>query len=275
MSTKQADEPTPKKAPAKKSSSGGGGQAPKVEHFTADERAARGKATRAEVPRTTHAEWEPPPHRPDPVELLEEQAQSRVPELVPIRYGRMLVSPFTFYRGAAYLMASDLAGMARTGLHSQLCGDAHLSNFGVFAAPDRRLVFALNDFDETLPGPFEWDVKRLAASFAVAGRDRGFDEKTRMRITTAVGRSYRQAIREFGEMRNLDVWYARVDIEELIGDLSARATAEQRKRAEKNLAKARTKDSLKAFSKLTETVDGEVRIADDPPLLVRLHELAG
>ena len=150
--------------------------APRVDHFTVDERAARGRAARADVRRRVHAEWEPPPHRPDPVDLLEEQAQSRVPELVPIRYGRMLVSPFTFFRGGAYLMASDLAGMPRTGLHAQLCGDAHLSNFGAFAAPDRRLVFSINDFDETLPGPFEWDVKRLAASFAVAGRDRGFDD---------------------------------------------------------------------------------------------------
>ena len=154
----------------------------KVEHFSVAEREARGKAARAEVPRSSHAAWEPPPHRPSPVELLEEQAQTRVPELVPIRYGRMLVSPFTFYRGAAYLMASDLAGMPRTGLHTQLCGDAHLSNFGVFAAPDRRLVFSINDFDETLPGPFEWDVKRLVASFAVAGRDRGFDDKKREAI---------------------------------------------------------------------------------------------
>ena len=129
------------------------------------------------MPRASHGDWEPALHRPDPVELLEEQAQTRVPELVPIRYGRMLVSPFTFYRGAAYLMASDLASGPRTGLHTQLCGDAHLSNFGGFAAPDRRIVFSLNDFDETLPGPFEWDVKRLVASFAVAGRDRGFDDE--------------------------------------------------------------------------------------------------
>ena len=143
------------------------------------ERTARGKATRAEVSRASHGAWEPALHRPDPVELLEEQATTRVPELVPIRYGRMLVSPFTFYRGAAYLMASDLATGARTSLHTQLCGDAHLSNFGGFAAPDRRMVFSINDFDETLPGPFEWDVKRLVASFAVAGRDRGFDEKQR------------------------------------------------------------------------------------------------
>src|SRR5579862_7970036 len=149
----------------------------KVEHFTPGERAAHGKAARADVPRSAHGEWRPAPERPDPVALLEEQAASRVPELVPIRYGRMLVSPFTFYRGAAYLMASDLSDGPRSGLHAQLCGDAHLSNFGVFAAPDRRSVFSVNDFDETLPGPFEWDVKRLAASFAVAGRDRGFDAK--------------------------------------------------------------------------------------------------
>src|SRR5262245_33390867 len=192
MTTQQADV-TPARAGA-----------PKVEHFSPAERAARGKAARADVPRTSHGEWEPPPHRPDPVELLEEQAQTRVPELVPIRYGRMLVSPFTFYRGAAYLMASDLAVGPRTGLHSQLCGDAHLSNFGVFAAPDRRLVFALNDFDETLPGPFEWDVKRLVASFAIAGRDRGFDAKTRSGINTTVARAYREAVREFAEMRHLD-----------------------------------------------------------------------
>ena len=165
MSTKETDQQPAEVAAA---------SAPKVEHFTPDERAARGKAARAEVPRRVHGEWEPSPHRPDPVVLLEEQAQTRVPELVPIRYGRMLVSPFTFYRGAAALMASDLAGTPRTGLHAQLCGDAHLSNFGAFAAPDRRMIFGVNDLDESLPGPFEWDVKRLVASFAVAGRDRGF-----------------------------------------------------------------------------------------------------
>ena len=149
-------------------------QSGRVEHLSPAERVARGKAARAEVPRSAHAAWEPPADRPSPVDLLEEQAKTRVPELVPIRYGRMLVSAFTFYRGAAYLMASDLSGLPRTSLRAQLCGDAHLSNFGAYAAPDRRLVFSVNDFDETLPGPFEWDVKRLAASFAVAGRDRGF-----------------------------------------------------------------------------------------------------
>jgi uncharacterized protein (DUF2252 family) len=251
----------------------GGPSAPKVEHFTPEEREARGKATRAEVPRSSHAEWEPPSHRPDPVELLEEQAETRVPELVPIRYGRMLVSPFTFYRGAAYLMAADLSGGPRTGLHTQLCGDAHLSNFGIFAAPDRRLVFALNDFDETLPGPFEWDVKRLVASFAVAGRDRGFDPKTRTTINRAVARSYREAIRRFAAMRNLDVWYARVDVVETVKRWRDRATAEERKRMEQNLAKARTRDSLKAFAKLTDVVDGQRRILGDPPLLVPIAEL--
>ena len=245
----------------------------KVEHFTLEERAARGKAARAEVPRRTHGEWEPPPHRPDPVVLLEEQAQTRVPELVPIRYGRMLVSPFTFYRGAAALMASDLAGSPRSGLHVQLCGDAHLSNFGSFAAPDRRLIFSINDFDETLPGPFEWDVKRLVASFAVAGRDRGFRPKVRARINAAVGRSYRESIREFASMRNMDLWYARIDVDDLLREFSAGATREQVKRMKKNEAHTRAKDSMKAFGKLTRLVDGEPRIASDAPLIVPLDEL--
>src|SRR5262249_15952100 len=154
-------------------------------HFTPTERAARGRAARADVPRSAHGDWEPASSRRDPVELLEEQAKTRLPELVPIRYGRMLVSPFTFFRGTAYIMAADLADGPRTAMRAQLCGDAHLSNFGFFAAPDRRLVFSINDFDETLPGPFEWDVKRLAASFAVAGRGRGFDEATRRAIVAA------------------------------------------------------------------------------------------
>ena len=248
----------------------------RVEHFTPAERAARGKATRAEVPRTSHGLWEPALHRPDPVELLEEQAQTRVPELVPIRYGRMLVSPFTFYRGAAYLMASDLAAGPRTGLHTQLCGDAHLSNFGGFAAPDRKLVFSLNDFDETLPGPFEWDVKRLAASFAVAGRDRGFDEKQRAAINQEVGRSYRESIRTFAAMRNLDIWYSRIDIDDLLVQVRAEALgkdAKAEKRLEANVAKGRTKDSMKAFGKLTTTVDGELRIVGDPPLIVPIEDV--
>src|SRR6187399_2626768 len=223
-------------------------------HFTPAERAARGRAARSEIPRSAHGAWEPAPMRRDPVGLLEEQAQHRLPDLVPIRYGRMLVSPFTFFRGAAYLMAADLADGPRTGLRTQLCGDAHLSNFGIFASPDRRLVFSINDFDETLPGPFEWDVKRLAASFAVAGRDRGFDEKQRAQINQEVGRSYRENIREFAAMRNLDIWYSRIDIDDLLTRVRAQALgkdAKAEKRLEANVAKGRTKDSIKAFSKLT------------------------
>jgi uncharacterized protein (DUF2252 family) len=249
--------------------------APKVPHFSPAERLARGKAARAEVPRRSHGEWEPARERPDPVELLQEQAASRVPELVPIRYGRMLVSPFTFYRGAAYLMASDLSDGPRSGLHAQLCGDAHLSNFGVYAAPDRRLVFSVNDFDETLPGPFEWDVKRLVASFAVAGRDRGFDTKTRTKINSAVSAAYREAIAAYAGMGNLDIWYDRIDVEQVVASFRALADAAQRKRMDKNLAKARTKDSLAAFNKLTEVVDGERRIVSNPPLIVPIDELAG
>jgi uncharacterized protein (DUF2252 family) len=247
----------------------------KVPHFSPAERAARGKAARAEVSRRSHSEWQPASKRPDPVELLQEQAESRLPELVPVRYGRMLVSPFTFYRGAAYLMAADLSDGPRSGLHAQLCGDAHLSNFGAYAAPDRRLVFSVNDFDETLPGPFEWDVKRLVASFAVAGRDRGFDMKTRARISEAVSAAYRQAVRAYAGMRNLDIWYDRIDVEQEMAQFAAMATRKQKKRMEKNFAKARTKDSLAAFNKLTELVDGEPRIISDPPLIVPIDELAG
>jgi uncharacterized protein (DUF2252 family) len=206
---------------------------------------------------------------------LEEQAQTRVPELVPLRYGRMLASPFTFFRGGAYLMAADLARQPRTGLHVQLCGDAHLSNFGAYAAPDRRLVFSLNDFDETLPGPFEWDVKRLVASFAVAGRDRGFGAATRERINTAVTRAYRESLRDLAAQNNLDLWYARIDIDDVLREFTAsRATGKERKRFERNLAKTRAKTSLKAFSKLTEIVDGEPRIISDPPLVVPVEDLA-
>jgi uncharacterized protein (DUF2252 family) len=247
---------------------------PLVPHLTASERAAQGRAARAEVPRSSHAGFEAPAHRRDPVELLEEQARTRVPELVPIRYGRMLVSPFTFFRGGAYLMAADLAGAPRTGLHVQLCGDAHLSNFGAYAAPDRRLVFSVNDFDETLPGPFEWDVKRLVASFAVAGRDRRFAAAERERINTTVARAYRVTMRELAAERNLDLWYARIDVDEVTRQFTAQATGKQRKRLEGNLAKTRAKDSLKAFSKLTAMVDGEPRIVSDPPLLVPIEELA-
>jgi uncharacterized protein (DUF2252 family) len=245
-----------------------------VPHPTVAERVATGKAARATAPRSGQGDWEPAPDRRDPVALLEEQAASRVPELVPIRYGRMLVSPFTFFRGAAYPMAADLAGAARTGLQVQLCGDAHLSNFGAFAAPDRRLVFSINDFDETLPGPFEWDVKRLVASFAVAGRDRGFDAKQRQSINRAVTRSYREAIRDFSAMSHLDLWYARIDVDEIAAVTAQHGTGKQVKQFDRNVAKARSKDSLKALAKLTTMVDGEPRIASDAPLIVPIEEVA-
>ena len=206
-------------------------------------------------------EYQPARDRRDPVALLEEQAASRVQELVPIRYGRMLVSPFTFYRGAAYPMAADLAGAPRTGLEVQLCGDAHLSNFGAFAASDRRLVFSINDFDETLPGPFEWDVKRLVASFAVAGRDREFDTRQRRSINRAAARAYREGIRAFGEMSNLDLWYSRIDMDEIAAFQAQHGSRKHQKQFERNVAKAQSKDSMKAFGKLTTVVDGERRIA--------------
>jgi uncharacterized protein (DUF2252 family) len=240
----------------------------KVEHFTTDERAARGKAVRAEVPRQGLGEWAPSPARPDPIHALEEQACTRNPDLVPIRYGRMLASPFAFYRGGAALMAADLADGPRTGLQVQLCGDAHLSNFGIYAAPDRRLVFSVNDFDETLPGPFEWDVKRLAASFAVAGRERGFSPKVRAQITTEIGCAYRKSMHRFAAMRNMDLWYARLDVDDLANQLGAQETAAERKGLARSVQHARTKDSLRAFSKLTHLVDGEPRIISDPPLIV-------
>ena len=253
----------------------GSSRSAKVRYLTVAERAARGKAARTEVPRRVHGEWAPATDRRDPVELLEEQAASRVPELVPIRYGRMLVSPFTFYRGAAYLMAADLARAPNSGLGVQLCGDAHLSNFGAFASPDRRLVFDINDFDETLPGPFEWDLKRLVASFAVAGRDLGLGVNRRRRVNVAVTRAYRDAIRALGSMKTLDLWYSRVDIEDLLGQFRRQASAKRRKVMKKNLAKTRAKDSLRAFGKLTTIIDGQPRIVSDPPLIVPIEELAG
>src|SRR5262245_207669 len=240
---------------------------------TEAERVARGKAARSEVARRALGEWAPPPARADPVAILEEQDKTRLQELVPIRYGRMLVSPFAFFRGAAAIMAADLADGPRTGLQAQLCGDAHLSNFGIFAAPDRRLTFNVNDFDETLPGPFEWDLKRLAASFAVAGRERGLGRKARERVSTAVTRSYREAIRDFASMRTLDLWYARVEVDELARSFTEQASSKDARRLERNLAKARTKDSLKAFAKLTHVVDGKRRIVSDPPLIVPVDEL--
>ena len=242
-------------------------------HPTPAERAARGRAMRADVPRSSHAEWAAAPGRRDPVELLEEQAVSRVDELVPVRYGRMLVSPFTFFRGAAYIMAADLAAGPRTGLDAQLCGDAHHSNFGAFAAPDRRLVFSVNDFDETLPGPFEWDLKRLVASFAVAGRSRGFDDKQRRAINLTVTRAYREAMTDFARMRTVDVWYSRLNMDEVSARFRELATPKQVRQYDANVEKARSKDSLAAFAKLTRMVDGEPRIVSDPPLIAPVEDL--
>jgi len=241
-----------------------------VPPFTPAERAARGKAARGELPRSAHAAWEPGPRRTDPVDLLEKQAQTRLPELGPIRYGRMLVS-FTFFRGAAYLMAADLADGPRTGIHAQLCGDAHLSNFGIFAAPDRRLVFSINDFDETLPGPFEWDLKRLAASVAVAGRERGFDEATRRLVVAATMREYREAMAGFAQMRNIDLWYRRLDVASILDRFRGAMSTKQMKRLKKNVAGVHTKDSLRALTKLCGTVDGELRIVGDPPLVTPIE----
>jgi uncharacterized protein (DUF2252 family) len=244
-----------------------------VAHLSVAERVARGKAARAEVPRASHATFEPSPKRADPIELLERQAATRVPELVPIRYGRMLVSPFTFYRGAAMIMAHDLAGTPRSGLTVQCCGDAHLSNFGVFASPERRLVFDVNDFDETLPGPWEWDVKRLAASMLIAARDNGYRAKEQERIVLDTVARYRTAMAEFAGMKNLDVWYSHLDIESVIEELAPTVKRKLVKRAEKNIAKARTKDSMTAFSKLTHSANGHVQIVDQSPLIVPLAQL--
>jgi uncharacterized protein (DUF2252 family) len=217
--------------------------------------------------------FDPPPDRPDPVDLLEQQAASRVPELVPVRYGRMLVSPFTFFRGAALGMAHDLAGTPKTGLTVQACGDAHLSNFGVFASPERRLVFDINDFDETLPGPWEWDVKRLAASLEVAGRDNGYADADRREIVTASVARYRTAMRQFAGMTNLDVWYAHAELDELQAKYDSLLGARQRKVIAAGTAKAMTRDSMQAFSKLTQVVDGKPCIIANPPLIVPIADL--
>jgi uncharacterized protein (DUF2252 family) len=244
-----------------------------VPHFTVDERAARGRAAREECPRTSHAGFDLTSDR-DPVAILETQAASRVPELVPIRYGRMLVSPFTFYRGAAAVMAHDLAATPRAGLQAQLCGDAHLANIGGYASPERMLVFDLNDFDETLPGPFEWDVKRLATSFEIAGRNRDFTERQRTAaVLSAVG-WYRQWMRRAAETGNLDVWYAHLDVDMVEAELRKQQAKKQADTVARGAAKAQTKDSLKAFAKLTHIVDGEPRLISDPPLIVPIEQLA-
>jgi uncharacterized protein (DUF2252 family) len=240
---------------------------------TPAEREAAGKAARARVPRSSHADWAPAADRPDPVDVLERQADDRVAELVPLRYGRMLVSPFTFYRGAAAIMAADLAASPSSGLWVQACGDAHLSNFGAFASPSREMVVDVNDFDETLPGPWEWDVKRLAASFEIAGRDRDFGSSTRRTIVRAVAAAYREAMREYAELMNLDLWYRRVELAQVRERFQGDVSSKELKLVDRNIAKAKQKTRLRAFSKLTERVDGELRIVSDPPVVVPFEEL--
>src|SRR5215207_903782 len=237
------------------------------------QRHERGRAARRAVSRGSHAEWAPAPDRPDPVDLLEVQAKGRLPDLVPTRYARMMASPFAFMRGSAIVMAHDLASTPKSGIQAQLCGDAHLLNFGAYASPDRALLFDLNDFDETLSGPWEWDVKRLAASFVVAGRDNGFDATDCSEAAQASAASYRQRMAEFSEMGELEVWYSRVGEEEVSGLLSdAKNRKTTSNKLSKTVWKARGRDSLQALSKLTRVVDGRRVINDDPPLLVRVPD---
>jgi uncharacterized protein (DUF2252 family) len=244
-------------------------------HPTREQRVALGRAARSEVPRSSHAEFTPGPRRPDPVTLLEGQAAARVPELVPIRYGRMAVSAFAFFRGAALPMACDLAGTPRTGFVVQACGDAHLANFGLFASPERRLVFDINDFDETQPAPWEWDVKRLSASLEVAGRDNGFSAKERRAIVLAAVSAYRTAMREFAAQTNLEVWYAHAEASAIAEELAPRLGAARRRALSRGLAKARTRDNLGALDRFVVLDDGRPRITGEPPLIVPLRELVG
>jgi uncharacterized protein (DUF2252 family) len=273
----------------------------RIAHPSVEERRADGQQARNIVPPSVHAKWRPAADRADPVALLEEQNVTREPDLVPVRHGRMMVSPFTFYRGAAKIMAADLSDTPMAGLNVQLCGDAHLSNFGVFASPERKLLFDLNDFDETLPGPFEYDVKRMAASFTIAARNNAFSKADTKVATLAAVTAYREAMADFAQMSTMDVWYAHLDEDTLMAAVrgavsettaeakaakkapkAARAEAAQKeqlaktaaKRAEKTREKARTRDSLQALSKLGELVEGSYRIVSQPPIIVPARELA-
>ena len=243
--------------------------APPREMLTPDEWRSRGREWREVTSRSSHAQWSPPKERPDPVDILEEQARTRVQDLIPIRYGRMAASPFAYFRGAAASMAWDLAHTPTTDIRVQACGDAHLLNFGMYAAPDRRLVFDVNDFDETLPAPFEWDVKRLAASFAVAARDNGFKDRDAHTAARATVRSYRTEMASYATMRFLEVWYSRIDIEEvsrLFDALQSKAAVRRRRR---DIAKAHRRTSLSAFLKMCDHVDGQYRIRPAHPVIVR------
>jgi uncharacterized protein (DUF2252 family) len=233
---------------------------------------AAGKAARQRAPLESQREFDPGPDR-DPVGLLLGQAETRVPELVAVRHGRMLVSPFTFFRGAALPMAADLAATPVSGLRAQLCGDAHLANFGVFGSPERRLVFDVNDFDETLPGPFEWDVKRLVASLVVAGRDNGFAAADARKVAVAAAARYRQGMREFAAAPTLTVWYSHLDVEDAIARFKLQLKKSQLRKSQTLAAKLRTRDSMQAVDKLTRVVDGQREIVSNPPLIVPLEEL--
>jgi uncharacterized protein (DUF2252 family) len=248
------------------------------QHLTVDERLARGRAARKQAPRSSHGRWEPAADRPDPIALLEEQAASRVPELVPIRYGRMLVSPFTFYRGAALIMAADLAGTPMSGVTVQLCGDAHLSNFGLFGTPERKMIFDINDFDETLPGPWEWDVKRLAASFEVMGRDRGFAPADRRAVVMAGVAEYRDRMRQAAGMGGLNAWYDHLEAGMLLNlvrkEVRVKRVSKKEARAfERDVKKAHSRDSTRVFARRADEVEGELRIVADPPVIIPIEDL--
>jgi uncharacterized protein (DUF2252 family) len=248
-------------------------------HLTVDQRVARGKTARTQAPRSSHGAWAPAPDRPDPVALLEEQAASRVPQLVPIRYGRMLVSPFAFYRGAALVMASDLAASPVSGVTVQLCGDAHLSNFGLFGTPERRMIFDINDFDETLPGPWEWDVKRLAASFEIMGRDRGFSPADRRTVVRAGVREYRNRMRQAAGLGALDAWYDHLEAGVLLNlvrkEVRVKRVSRREARAfERDVRKAQSRDNARVFTKRAAEVEGELRIVAEPPLIIPIEDLA-
>jgi uncharacterized protein (DUF2252 family) len=258
----------------------------KIPHPTLTDRKAKGKDARERAPLSIHTGWVPAADRPDPVALIEEQDLTREQDLVPIRHGRMMASPFTFFRGAAKIMAADLEDTPRAGLNVQLCGDAHLSNFGAFASPERTLLFDVNDFDETLPGPFEYDVERMAASFTVAARNNGFSRADIRAATLASVKAYREAMAEFAEMGTMEIWYAHLSEQDIMDTLRALATGgaktkeeakaakQSEKAAQKTAQKARTRDSLQALSKLGELVDGRYRIVSQPPIVIPARELA-
>ena len=270
----------------------------KIKHPSIDERRMKGEKTQELRSSSAHAGWKPAANRADPVALLDEENATREPDLVPVRHGRMMVSPFTFYRGAAKIMAADLEHTPRAGLEVQLCGDAHLSNFGVFASPERQLLFDLNDFDETLPGPFEYDLKRMSASFTIAARNNGFSKADARDVTLASVSAYRSAMAEFAEMSTMEVWYAHLSeatlmaaIESFVGPSKGKshkkaakkhaAKAERKtlqdeeKAARKAAKKARTRDSMQALSKLGELVDGRYRIVSQPPIVIPVRDLEG